>query len=161
MTTHTRNRLLALFALFLFIVVATPAAAQGPYRARLSRDLVDRLQRRVEAPIEIILSAGDVDRIVHQYGVHLQRRLQNGDAVIEATGGQIDAISQDPGVAHVSSNAIVHRMMAVTTAATGADQVWAGVGDLPGFSGRGITVAVIDSGVANHPALRDRIVVSR
>ena len=49
--------------------------------------------------------------------------------------------------------------MAVTTESTGATQVWGGSG-LRGFTGRGIGVAVIDSGVAHARALRGRIVAS-
>src|SRR4051794_25790182 len=110
-----------LFSLFLACVAtsfAVPAGAQG-HRARLSRDLADRLQRRVEAPAEIIVSGSDatVDQVVRRYGPRLKKRIVGG-AVLEATGGQLDAISQDPDVTHVSGNATVYRMMAVTTAAT-------------------------------------------
>ena len=50
-------------------------------------------------------------------------------------------------------------MMAVTNIATGASQVWRrSLGQ--GVTGRGIGVAVIDSGVAPHRALRGRIVAS-
>ena len=41
-------------------------------------------------------------------------------------------------------------MMAVTTVATGADQVWGGFAGLPAYTGRGIGVAIIDSGIAAH-----------
>src|SRR4051794_19362466 len=143
------------------IAVATPAGAQS-HRARLSRDLAERLKGRVEAPTDIIVSGSDaiLDQIATRYGARLKKRLPGG-AVLEATGGQIDAISQDPDVEHVSGNPTVYRMMAVTTEATGADQVWSGVAGLPGFAGRGVTVAVIDSGIANHSALRDRVIVSK
>src|SRR5262245_2137855 len=40
-------------------VIAVPAAAQGQHRARLSRDLADRLANRVEAPAEIIVAGSD------------------------------------------------------------------------------------------------------
>ena len=51
--------------------------------------------------------------------------------------------------------------MAVTTEAIGADQVWSGAfAGLRGYTGRGIGVAVIDSGIAQHRALRGRIVAS-
>src|SRR5262249_54040123 len=139
---------------------ALPASAQ--HRARLSRDLADRLAQRVEAPTEIIVSGADgaIDQIVALYGARLKKRLQGG-AVLEATGGQIDAIAQDPAVDHLSGNATVRRMMAVTTEATGADQVWAGLQGLPGVDGSGVTVAVIDSGVSTAGPLIDRVVVSK
>src|SRR5262245_42979550 len=105
-------------------VTAVPAAAQPRHRARLSRDLADRIRQRVEAPSEIIVSAADgaIDQLVARYGARLKKRLAGG-AVLEATGGQLDAIAQDPDVDHLAGNAIVRRMMADTTEATGADQV--------------------------------------
>src|SRR6185503_9889506 len=57
-------------------------------------------------------------------------------------------------------NTKVSRMMAVTTQATGADQVWAGIDRLAGLTGRGVSIAVIDTGVAAHQALKDRVVFS-
>src|SRR6478609_8696362 len=104
---------------------SSTAFAQGAHRARLSRDLADRIAQRLDAATEIIVSAPDatVDQLVRRYGATLKKRLQGG-AVLEATGGQIDAISQDPDVPHLSGNAAVYRMAEVTTQATGADQVW-------------------------------------
>ena len=48
--------------------------------------------------------------------------------------------------------------MAVTDEAIGADQVWRGLEGLTGYNGRGIGIALIDSGVARLPAIRGRIV---
>jgi hypothetical protein len=83
-----------------------PAAAQPRHRARVSRDLAERLRQRIEAPAEIIVSAGDgaIDQLVTRYGARLKKRIQGG-AVLEATGGQIDAIAQDPDVDHLAGNA--------------------------------------------------------
>ena len=77
--------------------VATVAAAAAPvtlhaqarHRARLSRDLDARLQQRVEAPSEVIVSASDgsIDQLVARYGAHLKKRIHGG-AVLEATGGR-------------------------------------------------------------------------
>ena len=61
----------------------------------------------------------------------------------------------------LSSNHAVIGQMAVTNQATGADQVQAAAaGGLRALSGRGIGIAVIDSGVANVPELSGRIVAS-
>src|SRR4029453_6377204 len=102
---------------------------------------------------------GAIDQLVARYGARLMKRLR-GCAVLQATGGQIDAIAQDGDVDHVAGNAIVRRMTAEMTEATGADQVWAGVNGLPGYDGSGVTVAVIDSGVAATGPLADRVLVS-
>src|SRR3954453_5620133 len=159
-----RSHRLPLAAFVAVVLVSAPADtfAQSPRRARMSSDLVDRLAKRIEASTTIIVSASDagVDQLVTRYGARLKKRLAGG-AVLEATGGQLDAISQDPEVAHIASDAKVFRQMAVTTEATGADQVWAGVAGLRGLTGKGIGVAVIDSGIsAQHTALRGHIVAS-
>ncbi|MEO6239415.1 MAG: S8 family peptidase, partial [Vicinamibacterales bacterium] len=142
------------------VAVPAPATAQG-HRARLSSDLSERLRQRVEGATEVIVSVkdSDIDSLVARYGMRLKKRLRGG-AVIEATGGQIDAMSQDADVDHIAGDARVYRMMAVTTQATGADQVWGGLTGLRGLTGRGIGVAVIDSGVAPHSALRGAVVVA-
>src|ERR1051326_2537700 len=159
-TSIVRRTATILLALAAGSSIATPLAAQA-YRARMSSEIANRLTHRVEASSEIIVStaSGNVDTLALRYGVRVKKYIQGG-AVLEATGGQIDALTQDPDVAHVAANSIVYRMMAVTTQATGADQAWAGLEHLRGITGRGVGVAVIDSGVFPHPALRDRIVAS-
>src|SRR5262245_57989180 len=138
-------------------VLATPVDtfAQSGGRARLSRDIADRLAKRIEAATTVIISAGDtaIDQLAARYGARLKKRLTGG-AVLEVTGGQLDALSQDPDVAHIASDAKVFRQMAETTEATGADQVWSGLQGLRGLTGNGVGVAVIDSGVSTqHNAL--------
>ena len=159
-----RPRRLSIAVLILAVIVGAPTDtfAQSRHRARLSGDIAERLAKRVEASTPIIVSADDarVDALVARYGVSLKKRLA-GAAVLEATGGQIDALSQDPDVAHIAGDAKVFRQMAVTTEATGADQVWNGFDGLRGLTGRNVGVAVIDSGVsAQHSALKNRVVAS-
>src|SRR5215204_5303489 len=140
---------------------ATPAGAQS-HRARLARDLAERLAQRIEAATEVIVDVPDaqIDLLTARYGVRLKKRL-HGSGVFEATGGQIEALSQDPDVAHISGNNPVFRMMAVTAVATGADQVWSGLEQFRGVTGQGVGIAVIDSGIAvNHAALRGRVVAT-
>ncbi|HEX4931919.1 MAG TPA: S8 family serine peptidase, partial [Gemmatimonadaceae bacterium] len=54
--------------------------------------------------------------------------------------------------------------MAVTNKVTGAEQVWGGsesllgLVDAPGYTGRGVGVAIVDSGIAPHSALGTRVV---
>ncbi|HVZ20010.1 MAG TPA: hypothetical protein VG871_03050, partial [Vicinamibacterales bacterium] len=157
MTRHGASLSVTL-ALTAALAVPVAAGAQ-PHRARMSRDIADRIAGRVEASTDIIVSAGDaaIDQIALRYGVRVKRRIAGG-AVFEATGGQIDAITQDPDVDHVAGDVRVRRMDAITDEATGAEQVWAGVDRVPGFSGRGIGVAVIDSGVGAQDAIAGRVV---
>src|SRR4029079_12783357 len=144
--------LLVLFALF-----ATTAAA-GPHHARLSEGLESRIQSARAHPTTVIVSGTDeqVRALATRYGAVLKKSIRGG-AVLEVTGGQLEAMSDDPSVDHLSGDTRVQRM-AVTNEATGATQVWSGIAGLSGFTGRGIGVAVIDSGVATHAALRGRVV---
>jgi serine protease AprX len=144
------------------IGLSVPALAEaGPYRARLARDLAARLQAGSNEVSEVIVDgdAAKIDRLAQRYGLVVKRQLERG-AVVELNGGQLDALSQDPEVDHLSSDLRVRGTAADWVEATGADQVWQGLEGLPGLTGRGVGVAVIDSGIANHPALRGRVVAS-
>src|SRR5690348_14100195 len=143
-------RVLASLLLVAGVLVTAPIETQaGPHRARVSRDVADRLAQRVESTSDVIVSAGDaaIDQVAARYGARVKRRIRGG-AVLEVTGGQLEALTSDSDVDHIAGDLPVHRMMAVTTEATGADQAWAGLEGLKGVSGRGIGVAVIDSGIA-------------
>ena len=95
-----------------------------------------------------------------RHGARVAKRLR-GAAVLEVPGAALDAMAQDPSVSHLSGDVPVRRLMAVTTEAIGADQVWRGaLAGLEGRTGTGIGVAVIDSGIASHQALRNRVVAS-
>ena len=65
-----------------------------------------------------------VRTLAARYGATVKKSLRGG-AVLEVTAGQLDALSQDPDVDHLSGDVPVQRGWAVTTEATGADQVWA------------------------------------
>ena len=148
-------------ATLLVVMAPVPVDAQvGPRRARVSRDVAERLARGTEASTDVIVAAADgaIDQLALRYGARVKRRIRGG-AVLEVTGGQLEAISEDADVAHVAGDVPVQRM-GLTTEATGADQVWKGLPPGRGATGRGIGVAVIDSGIAVHAALRGRVVAS-
>src|SRR5688572_19207151 len=102
----------------------SPAEA-GPRHARLSKDLIERLNRTEGAQVIVAGTEAELQTIAARHGVRLRKSLR-GAAVFEATAGQLEALSRDPGVAHLSGDAPVRRTMAVTARAVGADQVWAG-----------------------------------
>src|SRR5687768_17117537 len=160
--THTAlrlSRLVPVFALFAVGVTCIGAVEGGPRRARLSKDLRDRVASGRQAPVDVILSASEaeIQSIAARHGVRIKKVLR-GAAVLEATDAQLDALSRDPGVSHLSGDAPVRRTMAVAAESIGAVQVWEGAAALRGYDGKGIGVAVIDSGVARHPSLRGRVV---
>ena len=76
------------------------------------------------------------------------------------TPEQLAALANDPTISHLSGDARVHGMMATTVMATGADQVWGGISGLPGYTGKGVGVAVLDSGCSNHASIRKSVIAS-
>ena len=76
----------------------------------------------------------EVQTLAIRYGARIRKSVRGG-AVLEVTGGQLVALSEDPDVAHLSGDVPVQRMMAVTNEATGASQVWRRAGLAPGLHG--------------------------
>ena len=140
-----------------FVVLASgPAGAQ--HRARLSADLADHLRAGSPA-IDVIVSGTrqEVDVLAQRYNVRVKKHLKTG-AVLRVTAGELAALQQDEAVAKLSSDIRYRSSSDILTESIGADQVWAGTDKLRALSGRGVAVAVIDSGVdANHAALTGRI----
>ncbi len=130
------------------LAAAAISAEAGPRRARLSRDLSERLAARVDASTDVIVTGSDeqVNELATRYGARVKKRLKNA-AVFEVTGGQLRDLSEDSDVAAVSSDFRVHALATVTAEAIGADQVWQGATQgVRGSTGRGIGIAIIDTG---------------
>ena len=151
------------------VLMATPAVAQRHHRARLSADLTDHLAAG-SPTIEVIVDGdrASVERLARQYNVVVKRSLRRGGGVLLVNAGQLAALQQDEAVDHLAGN-VKYRTSSgpagpffagpsdAMSEGIGADQVWAGAGSLPRLSGRGVTVAVIDSGFdPRHHALRSR-----
>ena len=66
-----------------------------------------------------------MDDLAARYGVRVTKQLKTHE-VIEVTGEALDAMSADPAVGHLAGDTLVRSQMAVSTAAMGADQAWAG-----------------------------------
>jgi serine protease AprX len=64
---------------------------------------------------------------------------------------EIQALADDPEVEHVSIDAPVSAHMDTVLAAIKSDQAFL---DLGGFDGRGIGIAIVDTGVQSHPDLQ-------
>lgn len=151
-------------------VVCAGASAEAAHRARLSADLADDLARGKQS-IEVIVQ-GDrttVDTLARRYNLVVKRYHRTG-AILRVNAGQLAALQQDTDVDHLSgnnrlrstpdldSNLTVNVIADVTAESIGADQVWAGVGNLRGRNGKGIGVALIDSGIdLRHHAVRNRV----
>ncbi|MEQ1913361.1 MAG: S8 family serine peptidase, partial [Vicinamibacterales bacterium] len=112
--------------------------------------------------IEVIVhgSRADVDALAKRYNLRVRKSLESG-AVVAVTAGQLDAMAQDPDLDHLSADAVV-RSSSIITESIGADQVLAGVGSLPPLSGKGVGVALIDSGIdPRHAALANRVIFTK
>jgi serine protease AprX len=150
----------AFLTMSILAVMAAPAAAQRPHRARISADLADHLTAG-SPTIEVIVDGdrANVERLARQYGLVIKRSLSKGGGVLKVNAGQLAALQADETIENLAGN-VRYRTAAVVDAMSegiGADQVWAGVGSLPRLSGRGVTVAVIDSGFdPKHLALKSR-----
>jgi serine protease AprX len=146
--------------LVVLVGLASSALAQG-HRARLSADLREQLSQPVRAAVDVIVTgdAAKISALAARYGITPKRVLRAG-AVFHLDTGQLDAVSQDPEVDHLSGDVPVYPAMAVTNEAIGADQVREGIERLAGLTGRGGGVAIIDSGISRHPALVNRVVVT-
>src|SRR5438128_1567590 len=167
MTNRTTSfpRLLAMLAVAACCVAsaATPAHAAS-HRARLSADLEDHLAAGSQQ-IDVILE-GDkatVDALVARYNLTLKRYLAESGAVLRVTAGQLAALRDDESVEHLSGDVRIKSSDAVTAETIGADQAWAGTDGLPPLSGKGVAVAVIDSGIdTRHQAFAGgRVIATR
>src|SRR5690606_38875449 len=120
------------------------------------------LRRGEPTGTRVIVSGtpAQIDAIAMRHGVRVRRRLQAG-AVLDVPAGRLAGLAEDPAVDQMAADQVVRSHMAVTNATIGADLVQSGqLTGGRGLTGTGIGVAVIDSGVANVPALRGRIVAN-
>ncbi|MFP5379867.1 MAG: S8 family peptidase, partial [Vicinamibacteria bacterium] len=142
-------------------LTATAAEAQGR-RARLSTDLAARLAAGDRSGVDVFVAGASsrLERIAARHGLRVKKALTGG-AVLEVPAGGLDALAADPEVDALVADADVRSHLALTTATTGAEQVWRGLAEgLGRATGRGVGVAVIDSGIAPHLAVGFRVVAS-
>src|SRR5205809_5122199 len=147
--THRTSRLvtIGLGAACFLLSAAIPASA-GPHRARVSEDLADHLAANSQT-IRVIVHGdkAETDTLAARYNVTIARTLKTG-AVLLLNAGQLAAMRDDEAVDHLSGDIRLRSSVdAVTAESIGADQVWAGSDEVRPLSARGITVAVIDSGI--------------
>ena len=88
-------------------------------------------------------------------------------AVISANSAELDDLAADSAIDHLSGDPLVRVGMSISNQSTAADQVRAGVaggllgiGAIPGVSGQGIGVAIVDSGISPHAALVSKVVAN-
>jgi serine protease AprX len=155
-----------------FTLVATAAlgirGSGDEKRAHLSDDLLGHIARHTSGRTRVIVhgDASALAALATRHHVQVLRTLAGG-AVISANSAEVDEIASDAAYDHLSGDPLVKVGMSVSNQATAADQVRAGVaggllgiGAIPGVSGQGIGVAVVDSGISPHAALVNKVVAN-
>ena len=154
--TRGRRRITCAFALMVLASLIGTSVEAGERHAKLSQDLEQRLASGSSGRTSVIL---DRWPIASRHGLQIKKRLERGE-VVEVTPEQLAALANDPTISHLSGDARVQGMLSTTVMATGADQVWGGISGLPGYTGRGVGVAVLDSGCSNHASIRKSVIAS-
>ena len=89
-------------ACILLLGVTAAAAQAGPRRARLSRDLADRIAKADAGASDVIVTGTDaqIQTLAARYGATVKKSRRRG-AGRSRTTGQLDARSQEPDVDHL------------------------------------------------------------
>jgi serine protease AprX len=146
------------------VLVSTILGSKGSagHRAHLSDDLLRLEAARSSQKVRVIVhgSREALQALALRQGVGVLRWL-NGGAVFSANGHDLARLAADNLVDHLSGDPIVQTSMSISNKSTGAAQTRAGspgllgIGAIPGVTGKGIGIAIVDSGIALHSALKD------
>lgn len=156
------RRIGLLFILSLSLAILWPVSPQGRQSTTFSEDVREALKRGRPARVIVQADQPALQTLGTRLGRGLRRRLSNALAA-EVTPHELKALVSEGRALHISGDLPVVADMSITNTLTGATSVWEGSSGLlglfatSGYRGEGIGVAVIDSGIANHPALYGRI----
>ncbi len=153
-TENGLRQMLAGCAILALLFLAAPAAQSGQGGAKLSRDVAERIHAAGADDLLPVI----VQTVGEPSAAHFSRLHGRGGAVKarhEALRGysarvpasQLEALADDPEVAHISFDSPVKAHLDVAYKVVKADQAFLNSG---GLDGRGVGVAVIDTGVALH-----------
>jgi serine protease AprX len=165
-TGLSSSRFLKFAALFAIILGSTLGVGGQRHRGKLSSDLLSFEARRTTARARVIVrgSRMEIEALASRHGLGVARWLDDS-AVLLANSSQISTLAAERDV--LSGDAPVAVFMDVSTSSTAADQVRAGqgglllgIGAIPGVTGAGVTVAVVDSGISAHPALTGKVIAA-
>ena len=137
------------------------------HRAKLSSDLLSFEGRRLPSKARVIVrgSRMHIEAMAARHGVGIARWLDEG-AVLIANSAQVSSLASDTANEVLSGDAPVAPFMGVSNVSTAADQTRKGTSGLlgllaiPGVSGEGVTVAVVDTGISYHPALAQKVIAN-
>src|SRR5204863_4851968 len=102
------------------VLVASTGLLAAPQRGRLSEDLSSALARGGVDRFDVIVQGGQaaIDDVAARHGAVVKKRLRTG-AVLQVSRDALEAMSADSTIAHLSGDAPVQSMMAVTAVAVG------------------------------------------
>ena len=162
------SALISAFVAVVAAVTATRPATVIHQSASLSDDLA-RFEKSHSSRAVHVIARGTTDQlqaISRKDGVPIVRFLE-GEAVFSATRPQLEALATEPSIHHLSGDLKVADFMSVSNQSTQADKVRAGqaggllgLGGISGVNGQGVVVAVLDSGISTHTALKGHILAS-
>ena len=159
-----RRLIFALPAALVCLLLAGSTTSSGQRRPSLSADLAGDHPRGAHTHRVIVQAQGTgLDGLRRGLAGLLHRDL-GGAVAVEVTDSQLEALKGNPLFEHISGDLPVVADMAVTNKVTGATNVWQGSSGVlgllgtPGYTGTGVGVAVLDSGIATHTALDTRVV---
>jgi serine protease AprX len=152
-------------AILLSLLAGAGLVVQGSspgHRARVSSDLLSHEARHSRARVRVIVhgTPDEISALAERHHVAIIRTVGDS-AVLAANSAEISELASDPFVDHLSADARVRVDMSVSNISTAADKVRAGVpgllgiGAIAGVTGKGIGVAVLDSGITPHAALKN------
>jgi serine protease AprX len=162
------SRVLRVAAIVAIILGSTFGVSGQRHRAKLSTDLLSFEGKRTSARARVIVrgSRMEIEALASRHGVAIARWLGDS-AVVLANSSQVSALAADSTRDVLSGDAPVAPFMGVSTGATAADQVREGYGGLllglgaiSGVTGAGVTVAILDTGIAAHPALTGKVIAN-
>jgi serine protease AprX len=157
------RRLLGTICLVVCGLLSWPATPHGQRFPTLSGDLA--IHPKGHRGHRVIVQ-GDANALLTLRGKFPRgfRELPSGGAVIDVTDAELDDLQHDTSLSHISGDLPVHAGMAITNKVTAAETVWQGTSGLlglfgtSGYMGKGVGVAIVDSGIATHTALDTRVV---
>lgn len=166
----TRRMRLTIVVAALVLLISHPTtfiAAQLPQLATLSADLLALLGSNSTLAVPVIVrgARADVEAAAARLALPVLRRLDQF-VVLLANAQGIRRLREEPGILGISGDLPVSAAMSVADRALAADQTRAGsqwllgLQEYHGVTGRGVGVAIVDSGIATHPALANKVVAA-
>src|SRR5687767_2684086 len=143
-------------ALSLAGMLLTPQSVSA--QASISKSVRDHVAAGKRVALIVTTRPGlDASGEAAHHGGRIRRQLTAQSAAIDVEAAEVDQLAAEPGVEHISLDLEIRSTADAVATTVGADQVWAADRHVRGFTGRGIGVAVIDSGVHLHPDIKSRI----